>query len=503
MHRKRFLHLLGTAPLLTAAAKAAVSLSREPRLFSFAHENVLGTSLELKFLAASPAAAARAEAASLAEIERLNLVLSAFHPQSEFRRWLRAGSRPTVLPPDLFDILHQFDRWRARTHGALNPAAETINRVWHEAASLRRLPTSGELHQAVSLAARPHWSLDHGTRSATRLTNAPLALHSFAKSYVVERAAQAALASGVSAAIVNIGGDLVVRGHWDERVAIADPRADEENAAPLAVLEVSNLAVATSGNYRRGVEIAGRHYSHIVDPRTGRPVDHILSSTVVAPSAIDAGALATAFSVLSPAESASLAARKPGVEYLLVRRDGSQIASAGWNRLALAMAPPAAAQSSPASWDASMELSIQFELARIDGQRYRRPFLAIWIEDKDRFPVRTIALWFDKPRWLPDLRAWSRGDRMRSLAEGTDIAASVSSATRPPGKYSVKWDGKDNQGKYVKPGTYTVFLEAAREHGTYQLIRHEMEFTGKPKQVQLTGNVEIASASLDYRKSAR
>ena len=89
---------------------------------------------------------------------------------------------------------------------------------------------------------------------------------------------------------------------------------------------------------------------------------------------------------------------------------------------------------------------------------------------------------------------------MRSMAEGTDLTRSVSSATRQAGKYNLKWDGKDNQGKFVKPGKYTIFIEAAREHGTYQLLRSEMDFRSAAKQFSLPGNTEIASASLDYRK---
>ncbi|MBL8167059.1 MAG: DUF2271 domain-containing protein, partial [Acidobacteria bacterium] len=152
------------------------------------------------------------------------------------------------------------------------------------------------------------------------------------------------------------------------------------------------------------------------------------------------------------------------------------------------------------AWDQSLELAVNFELARIDDMRYRRPYVAVWVEDKDRFPVRTLALWYQKPRWLPDLRAWSRADRLRNMAEGSDITASVSSATRPAGKYTLKWDGKDTQGKLVKPGKYTVYIEAAREHGTYQLMRQEVDFNGAPKQFNLTGNTEIASASIEYRK---
>ena len=114
---------------------------------------------------------------------------------------------------------------------------------------------------------------------------------------------------------------------------MVDPRADAENSDPLAVLHVGDRAVATSGNYRRGYEIGGQHYSHIVDPRTGRTAEGVIGATVVAPHAVDAGALATAFCVLSPEESRKLAASVPGAEYLLVGSNGVQYVSAGWNGL--------------------------------------------------------------------------------------------------------------------------------------------------------------------------
>jgi hypothetical protein len=148
-----------------------------------------------------------------------------------------------------------------------------------------------------------------------------------------------------------------------------------------------------------------------------------------------------------------------------------------------------------------MELAISFDIAQRGGSA-RRPYVAVWIEDKDHFPVRTLALWYQKPRWLPDLRSWYRDDRMRAMAEGKDITGSVSSATRPAGKYTLKWDGKDNAGKPVNPGKYTVNIEAAREHGTYQIMRQEVELDGKPQQFQIPGNQEISSATVDYRKTA-
>jgi hypothetical protein len=86
------------------------------------------------------------------------------------------------------------------------------------------------------------------------------------------------------------------------------------------------------------------------------------------------------------------------------------------------------------------------------------------------------------------------------MADGKEIFRSISSATRPPGKYTLKWDGKDNDGKLVKNGKYTVYLEVVREHGTYQLMKQEMDMTGTPKVVTFPANTEVVAASFDYHK---
>jgi thiamine biosynthesis lipoprotein len=479
------------------------TLARE-QVYTFHYENVLGTSLELRIAALSPAGAEAAEAAALREIERQAGILSAWDPKSEFSLWLRTYGQPVPVSTELFEVLGLFDRWRSLTGGALDASAETVARLWKTASSSGRLPSREEIALAVGTVRQTHWQLNPANHTATHLSHAPLALNSFAKSYIVGAAADRALESGgATSVVVNIGGDLVVRGSRAEPVDIADPRSDAENSPPIARIHVLERAVATSGSYRRGVEIGGRHYSHIVDPRTGMPAEAIASSTVVAPKAADAGALATAFSVLTVAESQRLAARLPGVEFLLVKSDGEQSASPGWAVLQRSPAALIPAAFLPAAdlpaWDPSTELTVTVELARLEG-RVHRPYLAVWIEDQDKFPVRTIALWYGRGRWLPELRAWYRGERLRSMAEGSEIVPSISSATRPPGRYTFNWNGKDNAGKYVKPGKYTVCLEAAREHGTYQLIRQEMDFSGAPKTLPLPGNIEIAAATLDYHK---
>jgi hypothetical protein len=89
------------------------------------------------------------------------------------------------------------------------------------------------------------------------------------------------------------------------------------------------------------------------------------------------------------------------------------------------------------------------------------------------------------------------------MAEGSQIVDAVTTATRSAGKYTLVWDGKDNTGKPVRAGAYTVCIEAAREHGTYQIIRQDVDFSGTPKHIDLPGGTEINVASLDYQQVGR
>ncbi len=507
---------IAAAGLVLAAALAGSSAPvMRGKPYVSHYENVLGTSLEIKVVAASEASSEKADDAVLDEIDREARILSSWDPGSEFSRWFRTSGEPVAVSPELFEVFSLFDKWRGLSHGALDPSAEIITRVWKQAAAEQRLPTREELDAAGAGAQKGHWIIDPEKHTPTHTSDTPLAMNSFVKSYIAGRAADRALeASRAQAIVVNIGGDLVVRGDWEEPVNIADPQSDAENSAPIARVMIRDRAVATSGDYRRGVEIGGRRYSHIVDPSTGMPADEVISSTVIARNPSEAGALATAFSVMEPKESAELAASLPGVEYLLVTKDGEKIMSTGWSAKVaadpkqpalrpVAVIAPLAAQSNGPLWDPKYELTVTIVLNLIDGFRVKRPYVAVWIEDEQHAPVRTISLWFSKFKFLRELRAWSRAESFRSDAEDTHILNSVSSATRPPGKYTFQWDGKDDAGNPVKAGKYFVMIEAAREHGTYQLMHQEMDFSGSPRQIQMPGDVEIASATLDYHKIAQ
>jgi len=501
MNRRTLARLCFAAGLLVAAAACG------EEAFTFQHENILGTSLELRVFTADPSAAERAEARVLAEIDRLSNLFSTYTPNSEFSRWQRSPlGQNTPVSRELFDVLAASDKYREMSRGAFQPAARVLSALWSRSEAEQRLPLPGEISSAVRAANATHWRLDPERQSATRLSDAPLTLNAIATGYIIDRACAAALAGGdVQSLILNIGGDVRFCGPAERIAEIATP-GGADNSLPAERLRVTDRAVVTSGGDRRGFDILGRHYSHIFDPRTGQPASHVLSSTVVAPRTIDADALATICCVLLPDESLRLIDQLPDTSCLLLTADGRKLVSRRWQEHALPAQTQFTAAQAPAktkpAFNGGMELKIDFEINNPGGGGgYRRPYVAVWVEDDKGFPVRTLTLWVGGSRWVPELRRWYKSDQVRKLAEPFDLVARAGS-TRKPGQYSAVWDGLDGDEKLCASGEYTVYIEAAREHGTYQLIRQKLALGAEPQSHKLTGNIEIKSAQLEYRRAA-
>lgn len=471
------------------------------------HENVLGTSLEFKIISTSEKEVEKAEKAALVEINRLSNIFSAYNSNSEFSKWMKSDlNKPIKVSKELFEMLSLFDDWKQRTNGALNPSVAVATKLWHEAALKRNRPSKAEIRKAISQMMAKHYVLDPSNLTATKLDQIPLVMNSFAKSYIINKACDAALKEGkIENVVVNIGGDLVTKGTDTDLIHATNPLENAENDPPIAKLMVMNRAVATSGNYRRGEQIGKNWYSHIIDPRTAKPVEEIISATVIAQNAVDAGALATAFNVLTLEESRTLA-EKSNAAYLIVTKEGKIVKSVNWDEYVVPnkIEEPIdeLTKSSYAEnqklWDPKFELAINFKLNAIEDNSHR-PYAAIWVENEKRESVRNLALWYRKTNWIPDLRNWYRinGERFKA---NKDNYASVTGATRNPGSYTVKWDGKDDKGNYVPQGKYTIIIETAKEHGTNEIIRQALELRKAPIKTTNPGNVEVASASFEFGK---
>ncbi len=217
--------------------------------FSFCYENVLGTSFELRVSTSDPEVATNAEQVALDEIDRLEAIFSRFLSRSEFRRWQDNPGVSTPLSNELFDVLTVCDIWRERSGGAFQPATEALSCLWRTAARENRLPDRSTITAVFERIPHPPWQLDAGTRTGICYA-ASLSLHGIAKGYIVDRVCDAVLQSdpAISGVLVNIGGDLCVRGDRKSAVGISDPLRDAENVAPFAVLQLQDAAMATSGD---------------------------------------------------------------------------------------------------------------------------------------------------------------------------------------------------------------------------------------------------------------
>jgi thiamine biosynthesis lipoprotein len=151
-------------------------------------------------------------------------------------------------------------------------------------------------------------------------------LGGIAKGYAIDEALAELRKQGISRALVDAGGDVGLgdsppdRPSWTVGVAPLDPEAD-----PSVLLSLSNVAVATSGDMWQYVEIDGRRYSHIVDPRTGLGLTDHSSVTVIAPDAITADGLASAVSVMGPKKGIELIDAMPNTAALIMRAPRGKI----------------------------------------------------------------------------------------------------------------------------------------------------------------------------------
>ncbi len=496
------------AAALDGVARAGSSRP-DGREFSFHHDHVLGTTLDLRFATPDRADAETAERVALDEIERLRRVFSLHDPDSELSR-LNRTSGSVAVSPDLREVLHSYEHWQQVSGGACNARIGTLVRHWAEAAAQGQLPDSAALVSTARELARPGWCLDDAMGTVRRLTGSTLDLNAVAKGHVLSRAAAAVRSAVPSLAggLVNLGGDLVGWGDAAWSIGVQDPFQPAENSRPLGGLRLHNAAVATSGGYQRYYTIGGTRYSHLLDPRTGQPADKIASATVVAPDTVTANVLATTLCVLSPEAGLALVATVPGADCLIVTADGAQFRSPGLTLLPVFAAegdekpqdkPKPDDKPKADAWPDDFQITVALELPKIEGGRgYRRPYVAVWIEDADGKPVRTLSVWGNAPRWIGELTDWwkiGRGD--------SDLVTAVTRATRGPGKYDVVWDGKDGKGNLVPQGTYSVRVEVSREHGKHTRQTGKIDCKAEEATLTLEKNAETGDTVVEYGKKKK
>lgn len=293
----------------------------------FRHDHLLGTVIELRVETESESLAAAVNDRVVATCERLEAVFSVYDDRSELHRWLRGElSEPS---PEFCTVMAAALDWMVRSGGSFNPLAGELTARWQQAETSNSLPDPGDLAAAAAAIAEPRFELVGGVPVASGDCSR-LNLNAIAKGYIVDRALDCAGELGVESLVVNAGGDLAHRGAGLVRAGIENPHRPYDNEPPLAVIGLSNRALATSGSARRGFRVGDRWFGHVINPHTGWPVDEIASISVVAPDAMTADVLATVAGVRPPKDALAYLADAGDVEGLVIDAQRCVLATSGW-----------------------------------------------------------------------------------------------------------------------------------------------------------------------------
>jgi thiamine biosynthesis lipoprotein len=290
--------------LLAAIAAFALIQTRNgdalQRVFRVEPELVMGTSCSLVVVADREQHAAAEGALQLAESElrRLEALLSTWIDSSPISRFNAAAADTELdLSPEVLEVLLVARRLHAETGETFDITTRPLIELWRRAGEENRLPTEAALAQARAESDWSRLKLLDGAAIKSADT-ARVDVDGIAKGYAIDRALLLLQQAGLDGGLVEVGGDLRVFGTGPEdgvwRVAIRSP-FDER---PWGELEIQKGAVCSSGDYARHIEIGGRRYSHILDPRSGWSATESRSVTVIAPDAATADVWATALSVL-------------------------------------------------------------------------------------------------------------------------------------------------------------------------------------------------------------
>jgi len=460
---------LTLVPVVAAAAE-------QPGVWTHHDEYVLGTRATFVVTATEEAHALEAVSAARAEIERLDLVFNGRKPGSELVALNSAKKK--AVSSELLEVMQQAEDLRRQSGEAYSGRMGEILKMWREA---KAAPPDKAALSAAAEAARAPVHIDAETRTIVRPKGVRFDLDGFAKGYIVDRALRAGLdAAPVKGLMVDIGGDMACAGVGPEQgawtVGVPEPSLPFVNAPLVAEVRLKDQAIATSGKGPRDRIIDGERYSPTVSPLDGWASEANMSATVVAKTAAQADALATALLVMQPNDGLALAEATPGVEARLTDHGGIVRATTGWRTIAtepqahlikVATTPGAPPPNTdPNRWLPDWAVEIIYNAPDRVAERssdFRSPYMAMWITDKDMNPVRTLVLVGRTVEWQKDNFIWwgMYKDKAPKLVQLRSTATALS------GQYPTYWPGYNDDWKFMKQGQYILHIETSRERGKH------------------------------------
>jgi thiamine biosynthesis lipoprotein len=284
----------------------------------------MGVEFEIVLFGPDEAAGKAAIEAAMSRIAELESHLSDYDLDSELSRLSAQAptTSPIPLSGDLFTVLQASQTLAAESGGAFDVTVGPLTKLWRRARRQKEVPPA-EMLRAARQAVGYRNLVIHDNKTAELTTkNMRLDLGGIAKGYAVDEALRVITARGIRRALVRASGDI----------AAADPPPDEPGwkvgLAPLnphdepqVFVSLKNQAISTSGESRQHLVIDGRRYSHLLDPRSGQPLQGRMSVTVLAPRSIDADSWASTVAVLGPTEGLRFLSQKNSTHVYMITAD--------------------------------------------------------------------------------------------------------------------------------------------------------------------------------------
>jgi len=317
-----------SAPTPAAPSSSAASTRFEPEKVDF-QDIAMGTNVHFIAYTTPETRTDAVQAAitrALTEMRRLEGLLSEWRDDSEVSKinanpdqWIKVG-------PETFSVIARALEAGKQSHGTFDITFQAMSGVWKfgsAAEAKPKVPPPATIEKLRKLVDYRTVQLDPGERAVKLPKDHQIGLGGIAKGYIVDRAAGILKEAGVTAFLVQAGGDLYGAGRKPDGSAwvtgIRDPRGPE--GAYFASLELTDHAFSTAGDYARSYVIGNRRYHHIIDPRTGYPATASRSVTVWAEDATTADAIDDAVFILGPEEGLKLVEATPGVGVVIVDKN--------------------------------------------------------------------------------------------------------------------------------------------------------------------------------------
>ncbi|GAB3708648.1 FAD:protein FMN transferase [Spirosoma flavus] len=290
---------------------------------------LMGTQFNVLFYAPDSLTAQRAYVAVSARMDTLNQVMSDYLDGSEINRLSATAGQGKWVPvsADLFNVLQKAKTIAQRSNGNFDPTIGQLSLLWRRAVRRKEFPDAIARKKAHQTVGYRFMELDSITRSV-RLQRLGMRLDvgGIGQGFAVDEALRVFHQFGIRSALIDIGGDILAgdsppnSAGW--RVQIGSGNVADTDTSTILL---KNAAITTSGDTYRFLEINGRRYSHIMDPKSGLGLRHFVRATVLAPEGYQADALTKVFSVAGLQRSKKLLKRFPDVKLLIQEKKRGQL----------------------------------------------------------------------------------------------------------------------------------------------------------------------------------